>query len=138
MPVRGENRYNLYDNCSLHFPPSHSAAPRQRQGQICVLVVRGENLCQKGCKNFAHAIRWRFVASRSDDAIDFSLKKSVRYHVRKELRGIRAYLLDDVEVDDTLGSLSRLSDKIWFKTAINTMLASVWTFSKLTASDGNS
>ena len=44
----------------------------------------------------------------------------------------------DVEADDTLGSLSRLSDKIWFKTAINTMLASVWTFSKLTASDGNS
>ena len=40
----------------------------------------------------------------TDDAIDFSLKKSVQYHVRKELRGICAYLLDDVEVDDTLGS----------------------------------
>ena len=40
----------------------------------------------------------------TDDAIDFSLKKSVKYHVRKELRGIRAYLLDDVEVDDILGS----------------------------------
>ena len=75
----------------------------------------------------------------TDEAIDFSLKKSVQYHVRKERRGIRAYLLDDVEVDDTLGSLSRLSDKIWFKTALyNTMLAGVWTFSKFTASDGNS
>ena len=42
----------------------------------------------------------------TDEAIDFSLKKSVQYHVRKERRGIRAYLLDDVEVDDTLGSLS--------------------------------
>ena len=39
MPVRGENRYNFYDNYSLHFQPSHSAAPQQRQGQICVLVV---------------------------------------------------------------------------------------------------
>ena len=55
----------------------------------------------------------------TDDAIEFSLKKSVQYHVRKELCGIHAYLLDDasVEVDDTVGSLSRLSDKIWFKTA---------------------
>ena len=29
------------------------------------LVVRGENLGQKDCKNFAHAIRWRFVEQRS-------------------------------------------------------------------------
>ena len=63
--------------------------------------------------------------STSNDAIDFSLKKSVQYHVRKELRGIRTYLFDDVEVDDTLGSLSRLSGKIWFMT-----VASVRTFSK--------
>ena len=48
----------------------------------------------------------------TEDAIDFSLKKSVQYHVRKELRGIRAYLSDDVEVDDTVGSSSRLGDKI--------------------------
>ena len=50
--------------------------------------------------------------STSNDAIDFSLKKSVQYHVRKELCGISAYFLDDVEVDDNLGSLSCLSDKI--------------------------
>ena len=55
----------------------------------------------------------------TNDTIDFSLKKSVQYHVRKELCRIRAYLLDEVEVDDTLGSLSRLSDKIWFKTALD-------------------
>ena len=57
----------------------------------------------------------------ADDAFDFSLnlKESVLYHIRKELRGISAYLLDDMEVDDTLGSLSRLSDKIWFKTALD-------------------
>ena len=58
-------------------------------------------------------------AQDTDDAIDFSLKKSFQYHVRKERRSIRAYLLDDVKVDDTLGSLSRLSDKIWFKTALD-------------------
>ena len=55
----------------------------------------------------------------TDDAIDFSLKISVQCHVRKELRGISAYLLDDVEVDDTLGSSSRLSDKISFKTVLD-------------------
>ena len=55
----------------------------------------------------------------TNDTIDFSLKESVQYHARKELRGIRAYLPDEVEVDDTLGSLSRLSDKIWFKTALD-------------------
>ena len=57
-----------------------------------------------------------------DTAIDFSLKKSVQYHVRKEQCGICAacaYLLDNVEVDDTLGSFSCLSDKIWFKTALD-------------------
>ena len=48
----------------------------------------------------------------TEDAIDFSLKKSVQYHVRKELRGIRAYLSDDVEVDDTVGSLSRRGDNL--------------------------
>ena len=42
----------------------------------------------------------------TDYVIDFFLKKSVQHHVRKELRGIRAYLLDYVEVDDTLGSLN--------------------------------
>ena len=52
------------------------------------------------------------------DAIDF--KRSIQYHVRKELRGIRAAcLLDDVEVDDTLRSSSRLSDKIWLKKALD-------------------
>ena len=55
----------------------------------------------------------------TNDAIVFSIKKSVQYHVRKELRGIRAYLLDDLEVDDTRGSLSRLWDKFWFKTALD-------------------
>ena len=46
----------------------------------------------------------------TDDTIYFSLKKSVQWH---------PCLLDDVEVDDTLGSLSSLSDKIWFKTALD-------------------
>ena len=55
----------------------------------------------------------------ANDAIDFSLKKSIQYHVRKEQCGIRAYLLDDVGVDDILESLSRLSDKIWFKKALD-------------------
>ena len=48
----------------------------------------------------------------TEDAIDYSLKKSVQYHVRKELRGISAYLSDDVEVDDTVGSLSRRGDNL--------------------------
>ena len=33
--------------------------------------------------------------------------------------GISTCLLDDVEVDETLGSLNRLSDKICFKTALD-------------------
>ena len=50
------------------------------------------------------------------DAMD--LKRSIQYHVRKERPGIRACLLDDVEVDDTLWTSSRLSDKIWLKKAL--------------------
>ena len=41
------------------------------------------------------------------------------YHVWEERRGIQAYLLDDVEVDDTLGSSSHLSSKNWFKKALD-------------------
>ena len=41
----------------------------------------------------------------TDDAIDFSLKKSIQYHVRKELRGIRAYLVEvDVNLMTPLGA----------------------------------
>ena len=38
----------------------------------------------------------------TNNAIDFSIKKSVQYHAPKELSGIQAYLLYVVEVDDTL------------------------------------
>ena len=75
----------------------------------------------------------------TDDAIDFSLKKSDQYRARKERRGIRSYLLDDVEVDNTLRSLSRLTDKIWFKTALDQHNAGqCMDLFKFTASDGNS
>ena len=50
---------------SLNFKSSHCEAPRQRLGQICVSVISGENICQKGSKTFANAIIWRFVAQRS-------------------------------------------------------------------------
>ena len=39
----------------------------------------------------------------TNDAIDFSLKKSVQIHVRKERTRICAHLLDDVEIDVTPG-----------------------------------
>ena len=48
-----------HDNISLHFKSSHCSVPQQRQGQICVLVVWGENICQKGSKTSAHATSWR-------------------------------------------------------------------------------
>ena len=38
----------------------------------------------------------------TNNSIDFSLKKPVQYHARKELCGILAYLLDEVVVDDIL------------------------------------
>ena len=52
--------------------------------------------------------------------IDFSLMKSVQYYVQTELLGIRAYLLDDVEVID--------ANKIWFKKALDQRNAGQWTF----------
>ena len=51
--------------------------------------------------------------------LSYEGKTFVKKAVKISQRGIRAYLLDYVEVDDTLGSLSRLSDKIWFKTALD-------------------
>ena len=65
MPLRGENSDIPHEYFSLHFKSSHGGAPQQRQGQICVPVVSGESICQKGSKNLDNAIRWRFVVQRS-------------------------------------------------------------------------
>ena len=57
----------------------------------------------------------------TNNSIDFSLKKPVQYHARKELCGILAYLLDEVVVDDILSHPwelkwpEALSDKILLK-----------------------
>ena len=40
----------------------------------------------------------------TSDTLHFSLKKSVQNHLRKERRGIRAYLLDEVEVGANLAT----------------------------------
>ena len=141
MPVQGENRDIFYDNYSLHFKSLHCARHSKDKDKSVYLSYEEKTFVKKAVKISPMQSARDLLRNLqdTDDAIDFSLKKSVQYHVRKERHGIRAYLLDDVEVDDTLGSLSRLSDKIWFKTALyNTMLAGVWTFSKFTASDGNS
>ena len=50
--------------------------------------------------------------------IDYRLSNSVRNLVRQERRGITNFLLDGVEIDNTLGSLSRLTDQIWFPDAL--------------------
>ena len=39
----------------------------------------------------------------TDDTVNYSLKKSIQYHVSQELLWISAFLLEDVEVDDNLG-----------------------------------
>ena len=49
--------------------------------------------------------------------VNFKLKKYVQYHIRKERRSRRAYLMDGVEVDN--GSLQRLADMIWFRDALD-------------------
>ena len=54
----------------------------------------------------------------NEERIDFKLKKSVQYHISKERRGLRAYLLDAVEMDNTIGTLQRLADMIWFGDAL--------------------
>jgi hypothetical protein len=50
--------------------------------------------------------------------IDYRHANSVKNHVRKERRSITTFLLDGVEIDNTLGSLSRLSDQLWFADAL--------------------
>ena len=50
--------------------------------------------------------------------IDYRLVNSVKNFVLQERRSITNFLLDGVEIDNTLGSLSRLSDQIWFPDAL--------------------
>ena len=46
------------------------------------------------------------------------MKKSVQRLVRRERKQINTVLLDNVEVDNTLGSISRLAEKMWMADAI--------------------
>ena len=64
-PLQGENSDIVQDYCSLHFKYTCCWAPQQRQGQICIPIVWGENICQEGSSNFAHAISWGFVVQCS-------------------------------------------------------------------------
>ena len=50
--------------------------------------------------------------------IDYTHANSVRNFVRQERRSITNFLLDGVEIDNTLGSLSQLADKLWFGDAL--------------------
>ena len=50
--------------------------------------------------------------------IDYRLANSVEKFVRQERRSITNFLLDGVEIDNTLESLSRLSDQLWFPDAL--------------------
>ena len=90
MPVRGENRDIFYDNCSLHFQPSHFTAPQQSKDKSVFLSYEEKTFVKKAVKispmqsagDLLHNLQ------DTDEAIDFSLKKSVQYHVQKERRGI--------------------------------------------------
>ena len=50
--------------------------------------------------------------------IDYRLANPVKNFVRQERQSNTNFLLDSVEIDNTLGSLSRLSDQIWFPDAL--------------------
>ena len=50
--------------------------------------------------------------------IDAALRQSVVRLVRKERREINTVLLEGVSVDNTVGSLAKLSDAVWFGDAV--------------------
>ena len=60
----------------------------------------------------------RNIQDSPSKKIDYRHANSVRNFVRKERRTITNFLLDGVEIDNTLGSLSRLSDQLWFPDAL--------------------
>ena len=113
LSLCGENSYIFHDYHSLHFKSSQCWASQQRKGQSCTAGVLGENIAQHGCQNFAHAICWWFVAQQSRyQRCHQLLPQEIRsVSCLEEHWGISPYLLDDVEVDDTLGCLSCMSEK---------------------------
>ena len=115
-------------NTFLFISNPHTAEHHSKDKDKSVyLLFHEKSFVKKAVKLSPIAIRWRFVAQAAlRILIDFSLKKSVQHYVRKELHGIRACLLDKVDVDDTHESLSRLSDKIWFKTALESGSTQCW------------
>ena len=128
MPLQGENHNISNDHYSLHFKSSHCRAPQQRQGQICTLVVWGENICQKAVNisPMQSAGDLLHNVPNTNDTINFSeaLKKSVQYHVWEELQGILAYLLDKVEINDTLGKSPEWQNLV----QENSRLSCLWNF----------
>ena len=105
----------------LHISHPHSAEDHGKDKDQCAHLSYTEKVFIK------QAVKISPIQSTGDllrneqddeECIDFKLKKSVHYHIRKERRGLRAYLLDGVEVDNRIGSLQRLADMIWFGDAL--------------------
>ena len=104
LPLQGENQDIFHDYQSLHSSPHTAEHHSEELGQSVYLFYEEKML--------VNAIKISPVQSAEDmlrnvqdtnDAIDFSLKKSVQIHVRKERTRICAHLLDDVEIDVTPG-----------------------------------
>ena len=65
--------------------------------------------------------------------IDAALRKSVVLLVHKARRQIDSILLEGLAVNNTISSLAKLADAIWFGNAVNEHIAvDVWTFAKCT------
>ena len=100
MPVRGKNRDIVYDNYSLHFQPSQEQHHSKDKDKSVFLSYEEKTFVKKAVKisPMQSSGDLLSIVQDTDEAIDFSLKKSVQYHVRKERLGIRAYLLVSTRV----------------------------------------
>ena len=79
----------------------------------------------------------RNVQNSPTKEIDAALRQSVVLLVRKDRREINTVLLEGVSLDNTVGSLAKLSDALWFGDAVRKHIAgNVWMFSKFTSSGG--
>ena len=139
LPLQGRNSDIFHDYYFLPFKSSHYWTPANGRIQLYTCRIR-RIFVKKAVKNSPMQSAWDLFVQDTNDTIDFSLKKSVQYHVRKELPSSWNPYLPQLPVGWCGGRQHawQLTLPEWRKFGsrpllINTTLVSVWTFSEFIA-----
>ena len=104
--------------CNLHSREDHSAERSKRKYLKAKDRCLIKTLVQVAPHSNASDLL-RNVQNSPTKKIDHRLKKSIARQIRKERKSVNTVILGGVELDTTLGALSRVTDAVWLGTAVS-------------------